>query len=60
MTRSALEEIRWLDRQLLKTVGLMTDPQARRLADGLLDRRLTLMSDRDRGFRTSDRRRVRR
>jgi hypothetical protein len=60
MTRSVLEEIRWVDRQMLKFVGLMNDPQARELADRMLDRRLLLMLDRDRGFRTVDRRRVRR
>jgi hypothetical protein len=60
MSRSVLEEIRYVDRQMLKLVGLMNDPQTQRLADRLLDRRLILMADRDQGFRTTDRRRVRR
>jgi hypothetical protein len=58
MRRSVLEEIRRVDRQILKCVGLMNDPQARELADRMLDQRLALMADRDRGFSMTDRRQV--
>lgn len=59
MSRSVLEEIREVDWLMRKFVGLMNDPQAKRLADRMLDRRLLLMTERDQGFRTTDRRRVR-
>lgn len=58
MSRSTLEEIRYVDRLLVKLVGLINDPQARTLADRLLDRRLLLMAKRDHGFAVTDRRRV--
>jgi len=57
MSRSTLEEITYVDGLLLKLVGLTNDPQARTLADRLLDRRLLLMSKRDHGFEVIDRRR---
>jgi hypothetical protein len=60
MKRSVLEEIQRIDRQMRKCVGLMNDPQARELANRMLDQRLLLMADRDGGFQVTDRRRVRR
>lgn len=59
MSRTVREEIRSLDRLLVRLVGLMNDPQTRVLADQLLDKRLLLMMQRDRGFAVNDRRRVR-
>jgi hypothetical protein len=59
MSRTVREEIRYLDRLLLKLVGLTNDPQAGELADQLLDKRLLLMDQRDHGFAVNDRRRVR-
>lgn len=59
MKKSVTEEIRHVDRLLRKLVGLTNDPQAMTMADGLLDRRLLLMQQRERGFSTVDRRRVR-
>jgi len=58
MSRSVREEIGYVDRLLRKLVGLINDPQARELADQLLDRRLLLMTQRDHGFAVNDRRRV--
>lgn len=59
MSRSVTEEIRYVDRLLLKLVGLTNDPQAMEMANGLLDRRLLLMAKRDHGYAVTDRRRVR-
>ena len=51
------QRIRLVDKELLRFVGLAADPQAREPVDRLLDRRLDLMLERDRGFRMTDRRR---
>lgn len=44
---SVKRQIQLIDRELLKFVGLATDPQARPLANRLLDHRLELMQERD-------------
>lgn len=49
--------IRLVDKELLRFVGLAGDPQAKDPMNQLLDRRLDLMQERDRGFRMTDRRR---
>jgi hypothetical protein len=59
MSKTVREEIRYVDRLLLKLVGLINDPQALKVADGLLDRRLILMDQRDHGYAVTDRCRVR-
>jgi hypothetical protein len=56
--RSVNHRIQQVDRELLRFVGLGTDPQGRDPANRLLDERLILMDERDRGFRLTDRRRV--
>lgn len=47
-----------VDDQLRRFTGLATDPQAREPVNRLLDFRLALMFERDRGFRMTDRRRL--
>ena len=56
--RTVLKNIIKVDRQLLRYVGLSTDPQAAKAVDQLLDERLRLMTERDQGYRVTDRRRV--
>lgn len=55
---SVRQRIRLVDKELLRFVGLASDPQARKTVDDLLDQRLTLMQERDQGYRFRDNRRV--
>lgn len=54
---SVKHRILMVDRELLRFVGLAGDPQGTKTVNALLDRRLVLMLERDRGFRVTDRRR---
>lgn len=55
---SVRQRIHQVDRELLRFVGLASDPQACGPVNTLLDRRLVLMLERDRGYRFRDNRRV--
>lgn len=56
---SVAYRLRKLDQKLRRFVGLASDPQARRPVDLLLDERLSLMFERDCGYRVNDRRKLR-
>jgi hypothetical protein len=55
---SLLRRLSEVDRELAKLAGLTALPGWSRKADMLLDLRLDLMGERDRGYRVTDRRKI--